>query len=412
MATNLFTPILNDKTREPYFFNGRLLSGEAMTEEQRAQRFARELLTEAVGDGVVYGLTVEKKSGSTITNPIITVKSGTALNRCGEILFLKDDTEVQLVRPATATTAPAKLFETCIPPQDGIYVEDDGVYLLTISSIGAGEGLATVSGLGDTPRGCNIKYRVDAVEFRLLNLLVDKPTRDDTAHLRNRVAYMCFGVDDLLDFATDPFGAGAAEPRTLLDDIRGTQLTDCDVPLAVMYWTASGGIQFLDMWSVRRRVAHTRVSTSHQEFSDHRLALGEAMVLQFQREIGDISFSKTFVARNEFRWLPPVGLLPLAKNGETTGFSYTQFFSGKTYRPPTYIEGGMTETLIRQAITSPPINLNDPEMIWLYSIRENIQTVHGGSATVQPAMIFANANVDFFGEARFDRSHFDYSNFI
>src|SRR6266852_2714580 len=215
MATSLFTPILNNKTRAPHFFNGRLLSGEAMTDEQRAQKIARELLAEAVGDGVVYGLTVEKKSGADITNPIVTVKSGVAINRCGEILLLANDTDVQLVRPAHIATPPKTLFGLCDPPipdascnsdfqtlqppQSGTYVADDGVYLLTICSIGAGEGLATVSGLG-APSGCNIKYVVEAVEFRLLELPVDSATRADTAHLRNRVAYACFGVDDMLDF--------------------------------------------------------------------------------------------------------------------------------------------------------------------------------------------------------------------
>src|SRR2546428_5979320 len=115
MATNLFTPILNGKTRAPNFFNGRLLSGEAMTDEQRAQRVAHELLAEAVGDGVVYGLTVEKKS-SDITNPVVTVKSGVAINRCGEILLLANDTEVQLVRPAHVATPPKKIFGLCDPP--------------------------------------------------------------------------------------------------------------------------------------------------------------------------------------------------------------------------------------------------------------------------------------------------------
>src|SRR5947199_58053 len=177
MATDLFTPILNDRTRSVRFFNGRLLSGEAMTDEQGGLRAARELLAQAVGDGVVQGLEVPEAAA--------------------------------------------------------------------------------------------------AVQFRLLELPVDKTILTDP-RLRNLVAYQCFGADHLLDFATDPFGT-AGEPRTLLDQIRGTQqLTDCDVPLAVMYWTATGGIQFLDLWSVRRRVTRTK-SASPFGLDDTRLATAEAM---------------------------------------------------------------------------------------------------------------------------------------
>ena len=60
MANSLFTPILNDRTRSPHFFNGRLLTGEAMADEQRAQHVSNELLAQAVGDGVAYGLEVSR----------------------------------------------------------------------------------------------------------------------------------------------------------------------------------------------------------------------------------------------------------------------------------------------------------------------------------------------------------------
>ncbi len=437
MATALFTPILNDKTRAPNFFNGRLLSGEAMTDEQRAQKVAHSLLAESIGDGVVYGLTVELKSGTDITSPVVTVKSGVAINRCGEILLLANDTDVQLVPPAHVATPPATIFGLCKPPiadtscssdfqtlqppQSGTYVADDGVYLLTICSIGAGNGLATVSGLGDAPKGCNIKYVVDAVEFRLLELPVDPSVRADTAHLRNWVAYHCFGVDDMLDYATDPFGVNAdTEPHTLLDDIRGTQLTDCDVPLAALYWTATGGVQFVDLWSVRRRVAHTRAASAFP-LDDVRLATAEAMRDQFKehlRAVLDVASTPANVqASDSFRYLPPAGLVPLASAANPRAFVVTSFFQGKTWNShanwpqPVYMEGGMLEALLRDSAKYPPVDLQDPEMIWLYSVRQNIVALNT-SGSIQPYVVFANAGMPFFGEPRFDRSHFNYANFV
>src|SRR5258706_11713097 len=277
MATDLFTPVLNDRTRSVRFFNGRLLSGEAMTDEQGGQRAARTLLAQTVGDGVAQGFEVKEAVGSSTTlAPVVAIGAGVALNRRGEILLLASDTEVKLIRPAHPSTAPATLFQTCTPPTQGVYVADSGVYLLTVCSLGAANGLAEVSGLGGIQASCNAKYIVDAVQFRLLELPVDPAILSDP-RLRNLVAYQCFGVDHLLDFATDPFGT-TGEPRTLLDEVRDTQLlTDCDVPLALMYWTATGGIQFLDMWSVRRRVTRTVAPTSFAAVSDTRIATGEAM---------------------------------------------------------------------------------------------------------------------------------------
>ncbi|HYI13093.1 MAG TPA: hypothetical protein VEK57_28865 [Thermoanaerobaculia bacterium] len=417
MASSLFTPILNDRTRAPNFFNGRLLTGEAMTDEQRAQRTANELLAQAVGDGVAYGLEVSPgpTTVNTADHPVVSVKSGVAINRRGEILYLGNDTHVELVRPTDPVPEPNKIFRACVPVTTGTYIADAGVYLLTVSSIRAGNGLTQVSGLGDTPAGCNVKYVVDAVEFRLLELPVDNASLGDVARLRNLVAYQCFGVNDLPDFATDPF-ATATEPHTLLDDIRGTTLTNCDVPLAILYWTATGGIQWIDLWAVRRRVT-TAMTASPSLLDDTRLAVSEAMREQFRMHLGTIATSTTYSAMTNFRWLPPAGLVPLSSSSGAAGFDVQNFFDGKTWNrhitwpSPVYMEGGMVESLLRESSRHPPVDLEDEEMIWLYSVRENMRALHTGQ-TVQPYVVFANANLPYYGEARIHRAHVNYANFV
>jgi hypothetical protein len=416
MASDLFTPILNQRTRSPNYFNGRLLTGEAMTDEQRAQRTVRELLGQTAGDGVAYGLEVTK-SGD-LDHPTVSVTQGVAINRRGEILLLATDTDVQLVRPADPVPEPDTIFRTCTPPSSGTYVADAGLYLLTVSSIRSGNGLAQVSGLGDTPRGCNIKYVVDAVEFRLLELPLDETLLGAPARLQNAVAYQCFGIDHLTDFATDPF-ATSSEPQSLLDEIRGTDLTDCDVPLAILYWTATGGVQFVDMWAVRRRLTHTKTASAFG-LDDARLAAAEAMREQFRAQLDVVrqgSSLTTYQARTAFRWLPPAGLVPLSSGSGATGFDAASFFTGKTWNlhphwpAPIYMEGGMVETLLRTSAQYPPADLDDAELVWLYSVRQNIRTLDTGSS-VQPYVVFANANLPFFGEPRFDRAHANYSNLL
>ncbi|MEO8380057.1 MAG: hypothetical protein ABI779_10380 [Acidobacteriota bacterium] len=417
MANSLFTPILNDRTRAPNFFNGRLLTGEAMTDEQRAQRVANELLAQAVGDGVAYGLEVSPAPlVNTIETPVVSVKSGVAINRRGEILLLAGDTQVRLVRPAEAIPEPDKIFRACVPVTTGTYIADAGVYVLTLSSVRAGNGLAQVSGLGDTPARCNVKYVVDAVELRLLELPVDDTTLGDVAHLRNLVAYQCFGGGDWLDFATDPFGSRGA-PTTLLDSIRDSALTDCDVPLALVYWTGSGGIQFIDLWSVRRRLAPLRTAETFPAFSEARRVVAEAMVLQFDEHvtslIGAGQLHSGIIGTTYFRYLPAAGLLPLAASGRP-GANHQQFFATNTTRGPSFFGGASLNDLLRRSLDYPPIDLQSAQLIWLYFGVENMRAANAPVAGItlpRPFVAFANGNLPYLANGRFDVSLWDYSNY-
>jgi hypothetical protein len=410
MASDLFKPIVNERTRAPNFFNGRLLTGEAMTDEQRAQRTARELLGQAIGDGVVYGLEVAIAAGSnTTTHPVVTVKSGVAIDRRGELLLLANDAEVQLVRPEDATPDVAQIFRTCTPIASGTYIANAGVYLLTISPVRTGNGLAQVSGLGDTPRGCNVKYVIDAVELRLLELPVPAVTLGNVNHLRNAVAYQCFGAEHLLDVTKDPFGVHE-EPHTLLDEVAA--LTECDVPLAVLYWTATGGIRWVDRWSVRRRVTHTR-HASHALLDDIRLAASEAMIQQFQEQIAALLDAPgnpaNLTAADVFTFLPPAGTLPAKITGRP-GFEPSQFFAGLTVLGPRFTEGARVSQLFAEAVRYPPVRLADKELIRLYNIRENRQAI-AGSFPITPTVVFTNGHVPTRAGAHFDLAHWSYASY-
>src|SRR5262245_27316945 len=106
MPVNLLQPVLNDRTRSVNFFNGRLLAGEDLTTEQQTNRVAHNLLGQAIGDGVAYGLEVrESFRSSTTQSPVLTVTRGLAINRTGTTLMLESDTEVALVRPTNGTSA-------------------------------------------------------------------------------------------------------------------------------------------------------------------------------------------------------------------------------------------------------------------------------------------------------------------
>jgi hypothetical protein len=422
MAVDLLTPIPSKRTRSINFFNGRLLAGEDLTTEQQNNRVAHSLLAQAIGDGVVYGLEVsESQQSSTTPSPVLSVKRGLAINRNGTALLLDCDTEVGLARPANGSNGTTtSIFQDCTPVQAGTYIAGAGVYLLTVAPANSSQGLAEVSGISTAQASCNSKYNVQGVQFRLVPILqnVQLP---DANHLRNFVAYQCFGVSDQSSFIADPFGTQLTS-YGLLDQLRSSKvLTNCDVPLAVLYWTSDSGIVFADMWAVRRPVFPQTTTAMWAPFaSRRRMAEGLAMFLQFQDQVNDmVEFGiggaalTSVVATDYFDYLPALGLLPIGNINPLLGFDYLGFLSNRTYRNPVFIEGAKLEQLLHMAFLFPPIDLSDQELLWLYQVRENQQSIDQ-SAAGEPLlyMIFTNGHLPFEGDSEYDLNYFNYANYV
>lgn len=408
-VTNLQAPILDGGIYWNNFFNGRLLSGEDLSQEQADNREGRRRLGRAIGDGVAYGLSVGETPGSPPSAPTVTITAGLAVNRQGQTLALAHDMDVQLVRPLDSGVLMTVGFDSCEPTQPGVYIAGAGVYLLTIAPALGADGKAPVSGLGNIAATCNTRFTVEGIQFRLLALntaLSAELTNPD--HLRNRVAYRCFGAEDarVTGFVTNPFGL-QVQSYGLLDGLRPNALTDCDVPLAVIYWTAAG-VQFVDLWSVRRRITCPAADTDWLLLtSDRRVSEAEATFLQFQAQLEEMRVHEpnlvSIVATDHFQYLPPVGLLPLQGGVSVPGFNYQTFFKQLPYHPPVFIPGAMVEPLIRTALTYPPLSLQTGDPIWLYQLVD--------AQSVRPYLIFTSAYVPFHGEARYDIARFNFGNF-
>ena len=417
--TQLRTQVLEGGIKSVNFFNGRLLSAEDLSLEKNANKHARQQLGQAIGDGIAYGLEVRESIGqSTSQAPVVTVNAGLAVNREGQTLQLVPSVDVALVRPpgATGTTVRA-VFVDCEPLQQGPYVVGKGVYLFTIQSASTTEGKAPVSGLGNLDAACNAKYQIDGVQFRLIQLPITPTELSDTTHLRNHLAYRCFGVNDsaMTSFIANPFGPVVTK-YGLMDDLRPTCLQDNEVPLALIFWTVTNGIEFIDMWSVRRRIATKSADTDWLPLlSDRRIAEGEAMFLQFQDQIEEMQLSGLSLlqttAQQFFQYLPPVGLLPISTSGAAHGFDYSVFFTHMTYRRPIFIEGAQLRPLLQEAFTYPPVETNGKLVVWLYTVRENAQAVLSVSKPPQAYLIFASGHIPYRGEARYDVHHWDFGNF-
>lgn len=403
------------------FFNGRLLSGEDLSKEQNSNLEGRRRLGRAIGEGVVQGLEVKAADNiNTRESPQVLIEPGLAINRQGQTLWLEYQTGVKLTRPlnAESNVATGFAFDDCKPLQPGVYVAQAGVYLLTIAPAKKNEGRAAVSGLDNVIARCNTHHAVEGVQFRLIQLGLNADELRD-ARLRNIIAYKCFGIDNArpaISFPVNPFSQ-TSRSKTLIDELRPRLLTDCDVPLAIINWTSDAGIKFVDMWSVRRRVFAPSVNGRWEAvLGEQRRSEGEAMFLQFQEHLAWLirteSNLKTVVAATHFERLPAIGIIPLVTGTSAQGFDYRNFFQDQTYREPVFIEGARFERLMRESVCFPPFNLGTGELIWLYQVRQNTQTIaHGGAGASQHYLIFSSGHMPFCGEARFDVNRYNYSNY-
>lgn len=445
ITLELLEPILQEGIRSTNFFNGRLLTAEDLKVEQAVNRQQHQQLGKAIGEGVVQGLEVSiVSSGSNGAIPTISINEGLALNRKGQALTLPLNVNLALVREIETIAAGSGLFATCEPPKSTAILTGTGVYILLIAPASDYEGRVPMSGLEAEGKitGCGSRYVVEGVQFRLVELNVDNvssvsdTTRNlinqlmassDTASLsklQNLLAHLCFGTEELMSFPRDPLklseGRSSYVDYGALDALRSLEcLKDCDVPLALIYWTTKG-IQFVDMWSVRRRSIPKSSSVIWPlTVSERRLAEGEAVFLQFQDHVAKIAGLSTFQSQLEkieankyFRYLPAAGIIPFTTGGLSRGFNYLTFFKGLTYRNPVFIEGVKLQPLVRSSFSYTPIDLGSKELIWLYLVRENMQEID--KKTTKPLksyLIFARGHIPYQGDARYNLALWDYSNY-
>lgn len=413
-------PLKDGGIRSVNFFNGRLLAGKDLSREQAARRESDWRLGLALGNGVAFGFKVDEDSQSTSNVPIVRVQAGLAVNRLGQALRLTDNIRLALARQFDAVSANC-LFGDCTPLSGGTYLAGDGLYLLTVAPAESSEGRAATNGLDPANVRCNTDTTVEAVQFRLLaiNRSHYSDLDQSSQQFRNRIAYRCFGIEAREKSVANPW---VDDPITygLVDALRQKGLDDRDVPLALIFWTAAG-VQFIDMWAVRRALlAPDNLSASSFVARRRRLVETDAMCAQFQQQLADLLAASAqpdkVIAVEHFRYLPPFGMLPL-QSLPLRGFSEASFFSGLIRRPtpganqPTeFIDARLLGTLRHQASAYPPTDVTAKEFIWVFRAWQNVRAIASGTAA-QPMTVFACGYMPNPAIARFDMARFDYSNY-
>lgn len=434
MTNKLLTPILDGGIANTHFFNGRLLTADALRDEQMAQRRQHEALGQAVGAGIVSGLSV-RRSALTLIGNVVSVAGGLAINRVGQPLAVPENgLEITLLAGTETAVTTAGLFANCATPTTVTPDLPLNAFILALSPASGFQGKAPLHGLNDQGalNGCGSRYAVAGVQFRLVGLDIntfsgvsaatrsqlnallanDNDDRARLARLRNLLAHICFGTEELTHFAADPFAqSGSISDFAQYGALDSVGLDDCDVPLALLHVT-NKGIRFIDNWAVRRRVTPAPISTTWPlPTGARRPAEAEAIFLQFQEQLNQLvqanpATAVTISASTHFRYLPPAGLLRL-NAGTAPGINASAFFAGvPTPDAPIPLAGAHLVSLLQTAQRFPPIDLAQEEAVWLYRVQEN-----GTATAIQPYLLFVSGHVPPLGDGRFDLNRWDYFTF-
>lgn len=445
---DLLEAFLNEESKDTNFFNGRLLTASDLVTLQDASRKRDRQLGLAAGAGVVTGLEVRLVAdGSDGAPPVLAVSKGLAINRLGQAVALAQDAEVRLAKPATVAQPIAGLFNCCPPPQqNGEPLPGKGAYLLVARPASDYKGLAPRRGFGQDIKveGCGRDLLLEGVQFRTVEMNLADFTRlsattqqqitelmtrtgdADLSKLRNWLAHICLGTEELGQFVEDPWPRqadpffqaalgssyhlyGAADTLRTLGD-----LDDCDIPLAMLFWK-SLGVSFVDMWAVRRRLVTSFSSVSWpQPASERRLAEAVAAFQQFQDQINALLLRlnpAALVAAHStdyFRYLPAASILPLQRNG-FRGFDPVAFFD-QPHRDVEFIDGLTMRAILQDAYTYEPMDLAADELVWLYQPWQNAKAIDDG-ANIQPYLLFTTGHMPHKALARLDVARWNYSHY-
>lgn len=367
MATPTTGTAFSDQSvRSPNFFNGRLLTGGDLSREQKAWHDADAQLGLAIGPGIGFGLEVTRPPASP-SAAVVQVSRGVGVAPSGRVLRLGTDPLLTLVQPAgngSSSGGGSAAFDTCSALPGAPYVAGDGVFLLTLAPATYADGAAPVLALDAANTRCSTDVWVEAVQLRLLRLNGYDATSSDAnavAQLRNRVAYDFLREDDLQ--------AAHRAPGTMADDalatpLRAAGLTDCDVPLAIVYMVGAD-IVFVDGWAVRRRLGAAAASTPWSAWlGDRAQALAEARFLQFQAQIADTPALLGAAASAALGRLPPAGVLP-------GGTDWRRFLGSRAPVREVALAAGDAPDVLAGALAADAIALSgsaDPAALRVYRV--------------------------------------------
>lgn len=199
-----------------------------------------------------------------------------------------------------------------------------------------------------------------------------------------------------------------ARQRDRVDDL------DDAVPLGLVYWS-SDRIEFVDAWSVRRRI-HRPAPQQPTPATARRRAETAAAIYQFQDHVADLikefaSYELDWLrVMDHFAYLPPVGIIPISTD-RREGFLESNFFKGlatRNRRPP-FIEGEILQGLMEDALRYKSFRVDSDRLTWRYRVREDVQTE--GEDDAASFLVFTSGALPYAADPQYNLSRWDYANF-
>ncbi len=345
MDRQLFESITEDGVVHANFLNGHLLTAETLQAEQQAQARLNHFLGQALGPGIVRGLQVRQLEGES-NSERVKVLPGLAINNLGQTLHLGTEVTLKLTKQSDGLSLVSDFAACNALAADEVYT-GSGFYLLTMQLASSYQGKASLSGLPDEPVSpqCVRGRRVDGVSFRLINMTQDLYAVDaedlnyaikipelvmvtelypeETLYhywLRSLVACTCIGTPVYYSSQlASKVNVASNDSIQLSYGVlpRVGELDDCEVPLAVLFWSDEG-IRFVEMWAVRRLLMPASMGgwglapwgrrwAEHQALTLHQQEMLSKMAAAI--DLGETGLSY-FTPEFMFRMMPAMGVVP------------------------------------------------------------------------------------------------------
>lgn len=322
MATALNQPVAGSTSPRTFFFNGRLLSAEDLQREQTARESGQSQLARLLGCGIASGLEITGKHGETV----LTIGTGVGITPSGGVIAI-DTIELDLAAIGQRNRSGG--FSDCLAAMSALSQVAGGLYLLVLTPTWLASGRATTT-LGEVG-ACNRKLEQPAVRARLLAikepddspLASGKPGKTERTEkardtLRNRVAHSLLAPDDpqtiIIQATATTSGSGAATRMIgWLPEGRVPALTADDLPLAVVYLSASATIDWCDGDAAQRRLAPPPGLAGDRFWRESHAVEMEAFsrqfVAQFVAQFSDEQAAAVEDMAGVYAFLPPVALV-------------------------------------------------------------------------------------------------------
>ncbi len=452
---NLLDPIIEQGIRNTNFFEGRLLSGEDLRNQYHANKLHDRYLGQAIGQGIMHGLEVElddAHDGSDGKPPVLSVKKGMAINASGEAIGLPDDDiKLALSRSIEKPVLELADFYACVGPPGLEHIPNGvGLYILVMSPVAGFRERAPKSGLGDggVARGCGSRYIQEGVQFSLQEITKDmlvglegnsaatktqlenellnknspllKNEFSRMSVLRSLLAHINFATEKRQQLDYDMLVSSSSrtgmENYGFIDKMKATGLlSNCDVPLALLYWSLDG-IGFVDMWSVRRMTyKETKNQVSPVSLNERRQQENYATYRQFQAHINHLIKTHpapdSIKAKDYFSYIPAVAILPLSKAGAFKGIDRNVFFEDMESSGPIVAPLTRMQSMLQDSFSYLPIKVALNELIWIYQVQENQNGYINGVVPDQEYIFYSTGNMPFYGHAQFNLSRWGFSNY-